>query len=91
MGRFPELRFGKCQVCGGTAADVAASDLTSADSTSDINRPGNGMELELYMGKVVCPTCKKWIDDQGWSRKERVLHHEAESFRAKAGFKKTVT
>lgn len=88
---FPKHIFGRCEICGSTGADYPEAQLTPADSTSDLNVPGNGVELKWYKGKLVCPTCKDWLDDQDWSKKERVLHRDSEQFRAKAGFKKTVT
>jgi hypothetical protein len=86
---FPETRFGICQVCGTDGSDQTA-ELTGADASARTASPGNGIELELYEGKLLCNVCI----NEAKARKETMIdvrkHAREEQFRAKAGFTNTI-
>lgn len=87
---FPRVSFGKCQRCGGSGADYPASQLSSADSTSNLDTTGNGVKLELYQGKWLCPMCIKEIKANAESLRHQKKADRSETFRNKAGFSKTI-
>ena len=96
MSRFPDIRFGICQVCGAKGGPQTDS-LTSADaaarSTSgeDGYDPGNGVVLEKYKGKFMCPVCINDAKNNTESLRSAKKHAGEEKFRGKAGFVNTIS
>jgi len=92
---FPETKFGICQVCGGKGGPQT-DDLTDADAVArttpgaDGYDPGNGVVLEEYEGKLMCPVCINEAKADKESLGSASKHAEAERFRAEAGFKNAV-
>ena len=91
MSSIPKIIFGKCPRCGGTGGDAPASSLTPADSQSNIVEVGNGYVLKYVDGELMCEICEKeyFADIEGEEESDK--HDDEESFRAKAGFRKTIT
>lgn len=91
LTHFPHVAFGPCQKCGGRAADYPASELTPADSTSNLDLVGNGHRLAEFRGELWCELCIK----EEKQREESIDDHDKrqleETFRASAGFKQTIT
>ena len=88
---FPEIAFGKCTRCGSkSGADYPASDLTSADSQSNLDIVGNGVTLVWFRGDLMCDVCIKEIIQREESNIDRYKREREETFRAKSGFKNTV-
>jgi len=85
---FPEIRFGICQVCGASGGDQT-EDLTSADAEAR-SATGNGVVLEKYKGKLMCPVCINEAKADSESLQEAKKHASDERFRDKAGFVNTV-
>jgi hypothetical protein len=88
MVNFPEIKFGRCPVCG-SKGDDKTSGLTSADSTSDTD-PGTGVILDNYDGKLMCEICRNRLRADAESKLAARKHSEEEKFRGKAGFKKSI-
>lgn len=86
---FPEIIFGICPVCGADGGDYAESDLDSADSTSNIDTTGNGVQLFEYGGEVMCAVCKNRLDADEESYRSAEKIAEEERFLRRAGFNKT--
>jgi len=84
---FPETIFGKCPICGGSAADDA--DASGADQSAR-DTDGDGVILVTYNGQLMCEVCKnkKIADEQ--SRISAQKHANEERFRQAAGFRKTI-
>lgn len=82
--------FGKCPRCGSSGADYSAADISDADSDSDLDTTGNGVKLELFRGKWLCPMCIKEIEQDEESIKHQKQWSEGERFRGKAGFSKNI-
>ena len=90
MVDFPSTAWGICPVCGERTADAPASELSSADSTTDLDTTGNGTELILFRGDYMCPLCRQWILDKEASLLAAEKRKDEDSFRSKAGFVKTI-
>ena len=88
---FPEKRFGICTICNGDGGDYPASELTLADSQANIVTAGNGIELLLYQGRLMCKMCKDRLiaDEQSLIAAQK--HAEEQKFRDNAGFTRLVT
>ena len=87
---FPRVTFGTCKRCGGKGADYPASQLSSADSTSDLDTTGNGVELKLFRGDYLCPMCIQDIKNEEQSKRHASKHRDTETFLGKSGFTKSV-
>lgn len=96
MNKFPNIHFGICQVCGSDGRPQT-EDLTSADASArstsgeDGYDPGNGVVLEKYKGKFMCPVCINDAKNDSESLRSAKKHAGAERFRGKAGFVNTVS
>lgn len=84
------VTFGKCSRCGNSGADYAASELSSADATSDLDTTGNGVKLEKFRGEWLCPMCIKEIKQDEESIRHAKRHADTERFRGRAGFSNNV-
>jgi len=91
MVDFPSVTWGICERCGERTADAPASELSSADSTTDLDTTGNGTELILFRGDYMCRLCRQWILDREASLRAAERRKEEDSFRARAGFQKTIS
>lgn len=85
---FPDTIFGICQVCGSDGRDQTEN-LTGADAEAR-DTTGNGVELEKYKGRYLCPICIKEEKARESGRIEAYKHAEAERFRQQSGFTNTV-
>lgn len=89
MGSFPEIIFGRCPRCGGNGGDDPSP--SSADSSSNLDTEGNGIELIKFRGEIMCEICKNRILADEESTRHAEKCRDEETFRTKAGFKKTIT
>ena len=82
--------FGICPVCSSDGGDYPATDLTTADSQSNIDETGEGVPLVWHNGRKMCEICKNRLiaDEEGLENARR--HRDEERFRANAGFVKTI-
>lgn len=80
---FPSIKFGICQVCNGQGADYANPGTGNVPATDIV---GNGVVLEWYDGKLVCPLCKKELIADQESIVSSDKHAEEERFRGQVGF-----
>lgn len=85
---FPETKFGICTRCGGDGRDQTA-DLTGADAAAG-SGSANGVELEEYDGKMLCPVCITQLKSEAKSLTDSQKHAEEEKFRGQAGFDTSV-
>ena len=92
-----EIKFGICQVCGSKGTEYPAADLTTADSQSNIDGAASslvdtpkGVQLEYYKGKLMCRVCKNRLSADDVSLREADKHARSQSFRDRAGFKRSV-
>ena len=85
---FPDTIFGTCQVCGANGGDQTV-DLTDADASAR-DAVGNGVVLEKYKGKLMCPVCINEAKADATSLQDTKKHAASERFRDKAGFVNTV-
>ena len=85
---IPFIHFGICQKCGGKGADQV-SGLTSADASAR-DTSGNGLELEEYDGKYLCPMCIANLKADEESMEKARQAAEDQKFMGKAGFTNTV-
>jgi hypothetical protein len=85
---FPRTVFGKCSYCGGVGNGAQP---TTADASSSIDEVGHGYKLVPFRGDYICRICKERIlaDEQTAKKRDRAL--DQVSFRARAGFKNTIT
>ena len=85
----PFTIYGICQKCGGRAADQS-SGLTDADAVAR-DTTGNGMELEEYDGKYLCPMCISILkaDDESLEKAREAA--EDQKLMGKGGFTNTVS
>lgn len=84
---FPEIIYGTCSICGGRAADdpdASGADVSARDTT------GDGVILVYHEGQLMCEMCKQNRINRDESLLSNEKHAEAEQFRQKAGFKKTI-
>lgn len=84
---FPEIKFGKCQICGSNGGDdpaASGSDATARDTV------GNGVPLEEYEGVMACKQCIQRLEADKESLRCAERHAEEEAFLQTAGFRKTV-
>lgn len=86
-GSVPDITFGICPICGGSAGDDA--DAEGADASAR-DTDGNGTELILFRGEYICPVCKEDILAEEESLKAADARAEEEQFRSQAGFTKTI-
>ena len=92
MSREPfNITFGKCPRCGSDGGDYAASDISSADSSSNIDISGNGVKLELFRGDWLCPLCIKEILANEETKTMTNKRNDVKNFLGRAGFGKTIT
>ncbi len=86
---FPEIRFGKCPVCGGGGGnDDAHIDASNAFSTED--HSGVGYELVLYEGKWICQLCRKELKANAESAIRIQENRDQQKFWEKMGVKKNM-
>lgn len=85
------VKFGRCPVCGGKDQDYPASSLTSADAQDNLDTTGDGLYLESYKGQLMCNVCKHRLQNDEQSIVMADKHAEAEQFRSKHGFRKTIS
>ena len=85
---FPDIRIGICQVCGTDGRDQTA-DLTGADAPARA-LTGNGIELEKFEGKLLCPVCINEAKANRETANDIKKQIESNRFRSKAGFRNTV-
>jgi len=83
--------FGRCQVCGNDGGDAPASALSGCDSTSNIVAQGSGVVLMYHKQRLMCEQCKTRLSSDEESIISAHKHAEAQSFRDKCGFKRSVT
>ena len=83
---FPDTKFGICPICGANSGDYAAGGLTLADSQTNIVRPGTGVVLVEYQGKLMCENCRreKQADEESLASAKK--HAQEQRFRDKVGF-----
>lgn len=84
---FPNVIFGKCQVCGGGGGDAPTPSSADAPATDTI---GNGMPLEEYDGKMMCKICIQDAKAREESKLDTERRSEEERFRQAADFVKSV-
>jgi len=83
---FPEIKFGICTRCGGKSADYA----TPGSGNAAYRDSGNGLVLEYYDGKLMCPMCISLEKAKEESLISSERHADEEKFRERVGFKHSV-
>lgn len=84
---FPNVVFGKCQVCGGGGGDAPTPSSADAPAT---DTTGNGMPLEEYGGKFMCKICIQEAKAREESKFDTERRSEEERFRQTAGFESSI-
>jgi len=84
---FPNVAIGTCPECGGKGQGDSSASGADAPSTAT----GGGIPLVLYKGRYICEMCRHRLQNTAQSRIMRKRDAQEEKFRAKVGFKKTVT
>lgn len=84
---FPDIIFGKCEVCGGGGGDAPAPSSADAPATDTV---GNGMPLKEYDGKMMCKICIQEAKAKEESKLDTERRSEEERFRQSAGFVNSV-
>ena len=83
---FPELKYGRCQVCGGKGKDDPASG--SQHSTED--HAGAGYNLIYYEGRLMCKMCMKRLSNDAVSERKAVEFQEDQDFLERSGVRKNM-
>lgn len=83
--------FGKCHRCGGSGPDKPAASLTTADAQGNLNTLAQGEILTYFEGILMCDYCIQSEKNRRQSIMSADRHAEEESFRARVGFKRTVS
>ena len=83
---FPNLKFGKCPVCGGGGDDDSGSG--SQHSTED--HAGEGYVLEYYQGRLMCARCKKRLRNDEESIVAAARYNENQRFWDRMGVRKSM-
>jgi len=86
MGREEFPMFGICPVCSSDGGDYPASELTSADSQTNIDESREGVPLVWYQGKKMCEECKERLMADAESLRSAERHAAEKRFRNRAGF-----
>lgn len=89
MSESPDKVYAKCPVCG-SGGDLSVSNLTGADSQSNIDTTPTGDYLVWHEGELMCPLCKQNRINRRESEAASERHAAEEDFRAGAGFKRTI-
>ncbi len=84
-----DVRIGVCSVCGMDGRDQT-EDLTGADASAR-STTGNGVPLEKYKGKLMCPLCVEITKADEESLRDAKKHAEKDKFLGKAGFVNSVS
>jgi len=84
---FPDIIFGYCKRCGGRGGDDPNASGADAPATDIV---GNGLELKMFRGQALCPTCINTILNDEESMNSARKYRETERFLGKAGFKRRI-
>ena len=90
VAQFPPANlYAKCPVCG-SGGDVPASQLTGADSQSNIDPAPKGEYLVYYEGDLMCQLCKDNKINRAHSELVSEKLSAEQEFRDNVGFKRTI-